>query len=228
MVTRLFDAVVRKRRADFGSLRTWALLALVLLATLSLSCYNNNTGETNIGGSINFKLPAFPETGGNAIQVFTEMHYQPSYRPQEGPRLLPPADSVPITGKELRYTSLDEYKQLTVPDSAVRSYDPTSAQELYNINCSVCHGQDLLGDGPILAFMTRGPFPADLTADLTRDVTDGELFGFISGGGNQGLAARLRDRLSASPMPEFRLLLTEDERWALVQFLRQKQAELGQ
>ena len=227
-MTRLFDALVRRMTTAFSQRWKWALLATVLLAAVAAGCYNNNTGETNIGSSINFKLPAFPETGGNAIQIFTEMHYQPSYRVQEGPRLLPPPDSVPVTGKELLYTSLEEYKELTIPDGVVRSYDPTRALELYNVNCSVCHGENLQGVGPIRPFMTRGPFPADLTADLTRDVTDGELFGFISGGGNQGLAARLRGRRSASPMPEFRLLLTEDERWVLVQFLRQKQAELGQ
>ena len=226
-MTRPFNALVRQRTMAFSVRWTWALLATVLLAAVAAGCYNNNTGETNIGSSINFKLPAFPETGGNAIQIFTEMHYQPSYRVQEGPRLLPPPDSIPVTGKELRYTSLEEYKELTIPDGVVRSYDPTSAQELYNLNCLVCHGENLQGAGPIRPFMTRGPFPADLTADLTQDVTDGELFGFISGGGNQGLAARLRGRQSASPMPEFRLLLTEDERWVLVQFLRQKQAELG-
>ena len=41
-------------------------------------------------------------------------------------------------------------------------------------------------------------------------------------GGRQGLSARLRDRDSTSPMPEFRLLLTEDERWALVRYLRSR------
>ena len=206
----------------------WALAALVALAVAITGCYNNNTGETNIGGAINFTLPAFPETGANAVQVFTEMHYQPSYRTQEGPRLLPPEDSVPVTGAEARYTSLDEYKSLPIPDSARRSYDTAKAQGLFAINCAVCHGSSLRGDGPITQLkrvddtpvLNRGPFPADLMADATGNATDGELFGFISGGGRQGLASILRGRESASPMPEFRRLLTEEERWHLVQYLR--------
>ena len=68
----------------------------------------------------------------------------------------------------------------------------------------------------------RGPFPADLMADVTKSSTDGELFGFISGGGRQGLSARLRGRDSTSPMPEFQKLLTEQERWELVKFLRSR------
>jgi len=78
----------------------------------ALGCYDSNTGDANIGGAINFKLPAFPETGSNRVQVFTEMHYQPSYRTQESPRLLPPDGSVPITGAEVVYASIDEYKNL--------------------------------------------------------------------------------------------------------------------
>ena len=70
--------------------------------------------------------------------------------------------------------------------------------------------------------MSRGPFPVDLTLELTRSASDGGLFAFISNGGRQGLAAVLRGRESQSPMPEFMRLLNEDERWWLVQFLRGK------
>ena len=197
--------------------RAWASLALVLLALVATGCYNYRTGESHIGDSINFTLPAFPETGGNAVQVFTEMHYQPSFRTQEGPRLLPPLDSVPVTGREVRYTSLEEYKGLTIPQ---RDYDSETAQQLININCTVCHGANLRGDGPIVPYMDIGPLPVDLTLPLTKDSTDGELFGFISDGGRQGQAARINGLVSRSPMPEFRRLLTEGERWTLVQFLR--------
>ena len=220
MATPPFDKTQLPSKTKLRSQGVWTLLALVLLAAVAAGCYNNNTGDANVGDAIKFKLPAFPESGGNAVQVFTEMHYQPSFRSQQGPRLLPPPDSVPITGKELRYASLDEYKALQLLDATVRSYDPAATQRLYMINCAVCHGPGLKGDGPIVAFMQRGPFPADLTSEATRASTDGELFGFISGGGRQGLAARLRGRQSASPMPEFRRLLTEEERWALVKFLR--------
>ena len=166
------------------------------------------------------KLPAFPESGSHAIEIFTEMHYQPSYRSQEVPRLLPPVDSVPVTGKELRYASQEDYGTLEAPESLVSSYEAVESGRLYRTNCQVCHGGRLDGEGPIVGFMDRGPFPADLTSDGVKGSTDGELFGFISGGGRQGLAARSRGLESASPMPEFRLLLSVEDRWKLVLFLR--------
>ena len=210
----------RTARYTNGGLRRSALTAavvLVLVALAAMGCYNNNTGETTIGGKISFTLPAFPETGGNAIQVFTEMHYQPSYRVQEGPRILPAPDSVPVTGREILFGTLDEYGELEVPQGFVQSYDEGHAQALYDVNCSVCHGAGLQGDGPILKYLDNPPVPADLTA---TSANDGLLFAYISWGGSQGASAVLRGRKSASPMPQFRLLLTEPERWALVQFLR--------
>ena len=196
-------------------------LALAIAAALAVvGCYNNNTGRTEVGPGVNFKLPAFPETGSNSVQVFTEMHYQPSYRVQEVPRILPPEGSVPVTGREITYASLEEYAELSVPPDMKAGYSHASAVDLYQINCQVCHGPSLQGDGPLAGFITRGPLPANLTLELTQDSTDGEIFAFITGGGRQGLAAILRGRTSASPMPEFGKLLTEEERWTLVQYLR--------
>jgi len=200
--------------------RLWAALVFALVALAAAGCYNNNTGETRIGGAISFKLPAFPESGPHAVMVFSEMHYQPTYRVQESPRLLPPPGSVPVTGGEVIPATNEDYQRLPIP--ARLSFDPARAQALYDTNCLVCHGEGLGGDGKIRPFMTRGPFPADLTADATKAATDGELFAFVSNGGRQGQAAFLRGRESTSPMPLFRRLLTEDERWTLVQYLRSR------
>ena len=207
------------------------LLVLLVGVAATLGCYNSDTGETNVGGAINFTLPVFPETGGNAVEIFTEMHYQPSYRSQEGPRLLPPAESIPVTGVGLSYTRVEQYadfESLTIPAGVDRSYERAEAQALYDVNCMVCHGSTLRGDqdrdnSPILAlgFMNRGPFPSDLTSDLTQGASDGALFAFISGGGRQGLASVSRGNASGSPMPQFGRLLTADERWTLVKFQRE-------
>jgi mono/diheme cytochrome c family protein len=196
---------------------TWLLLALGL-ATVALvtGCYDIRTGDASLGSGIDFKLPAFPETGSNAVQVFTEMHYQPSYRAQEVPRLLPPDGSVPTTGAEIVYASMDEYKALASPGG-----DAQNGWRLYGVNCLVCHGPNLDGQGKITEFpYTGGPVPANLKADVTRSATAGELFGFISCGGRQGCALRLIGRESASPMPEFRRLLSEQDRWDLVAYLQ--------
>ena len=191
-----------------------------------VGCYNNNTGETNIGDSIRFKLPAFPETGSNKVQVFTEMHYQPSYRSQEGPRLDVPDSAVPISGKEVVLTSIEEYAALQSPGG-----DTANGAGLFAINCVVCHGTELDGQGSV---MVTGPsmVPANLRGEVTMERTDGELYGLISYGGNTGFTTRvpaLTDPTvdgercvgqGSCPMPEFRKLLTESERWDLVTYLR--------
>ena len=200
----------------------WVVPVIAAVALIALGCGNLRTGEAEIYGIAKFNMIAFPETGANVIEMFNEMHYQPSYKSQEGPRLLPPPDSVPVSGRELRYAKLEDYRDLTVPAGVAESYDGAAAAELFRVNCMVCHGVTLKGDGPIRPFMTKGPFPADLTSDITQGSTDGELFAFISRGGRQGLAATERGRESQSPMPEFLLLLTEQERWALAMYLRSR------
>ena len=217
-----------------GAFTRIALIAVVAVLTLFtvVACYNNNTGETHIGDAIRFKLPAFPETGSNKVQIFTEMHYQPSYRSQEGPRLDVPASAVPITGKEVVLTSVDEYAALENPGG-----DANNGQALFAINCVVCHGVNLDGQGPV---MVTGPtmVPANLVGEVTLERTDGELYGLISFGGNTGFTTRVPALANpydedgdpvdgercvgqgSCPMPEFRKLLTESERWDLVAYLR--------
>ena len=201
----------------------WLLPALFATALTTAACYDSGSGRTEVGPGITFTLPAFPETGDHAVQVFTEMHYQPSYRVQEVPRILPPEDSVPVTGREMRYTAIADFKPLSVPSDVADAYDPIAAADLYQTNCQVCHGPTLKGDGPIRGFMTRGPFPADLTLQPTRNATDGELFGFVTCGGRQGCGPVLRGRASSSPMPQFSLLLSPADRWAIVQYIRSAQ-----
>ncbi|MDP6108316.1 MAG: cytochrome c, partial [Candidatus Brocadiia bacterium] len=183
-----------------------------------------------------FKLPVIARTGSHKIMVFSEMHYQRSHRPQDVPRVFPPTASVPhlamggpdgvteqdMIRQELLYTTLDEYSGLTVPDRVARSYDPARASELFRVNCAVCHGGTMRGDGAVATMMKEkkmGPLPADLMLELTQAATEGQLFGFISRGGRQGLAAVSRGRETGSPMPPFQYLLTEDERWELTKYV---------
>ena len=212
-----------------------AVLFVVLLVAVISGCTSNiRTGEVEILGIAKFHLPAFPETGVNKVQLFNEMHYQPSYSSQEVPRLLPHSESVPfvalgdpnviadasLINKELTYQSLDEYRELDIPERFAQNYDRAKIQEIYRVNCSICHGSTLQGDGPIRNKMTRGPYPANLTAELTKDSADGELFAFISEGGRQGYALIESGRKSRSPMPAFKFMLSEEEKWGVVQFIR--------
>ncbi len=224
----------------FASRAGLALLA-VLLTAAALGCYNTRTGRVDVGGSINFKLPAFTQTGPHAVDIFTEMHFQPSYRTQEGPRILPPPDSVPVTGKEVEYKSVEEYQALAIPSHIASDPGTLSrARETYDTNCLVCHGSNLRGedgDARILPYLATatGAKPRNLVnVKLNSDgeqiigaasdgTTDGEIYAWIAYGGQAGFASALRDRPTTSWMPQFINLLSEEERWELVALIRAEQ-----
>ena len=78
--------------------RLSVLLLMGVVALLAAACYNSTSGATEIKGVARFKLPVLAKTGSHKVMVFNEMHYQPSFRVQEGPRLLPTTQSVAFAG----------------------------------------------------------------------------------------------------------------------------------
>ena len=204
---------------------TFLIIVSLISILLFVSCYNSKTGEVKIGESIRFEQPALMETGSHRVEAFTEMHFQPSYRSQETPRLLPPKNSVPVTGANLNYLTMDitENSQITIPNDI---YDLEKAEHIYNINCLVCHGSTFKGgeepdsnyQAKILAFYgDKSPLPPNLTVEK---YTDAELFAYISAGGRQGYSSRKRGKWPQAIMPEFGRLLTDDDRWQLVQLIQ--------
>jgi putative copper export protein/mono/diheme cytochrome c family protein len=108
---------------------------------------------------------------------------------------------------------------LFVPATATTYYrSPTSfatnsilaGAALYPKNCASCHGTEGHGDGPAAKGLPVPP--ADLTAPHLWDHADGELFGWIAHGMEApegGLA-----------MPGFSPGLSDDDIWALIDFIR--------
>jgi mono/diheme cytochrome c family protein len=81
-------------------------------------------------------------------------------------------------------------------------------EALYKANCVACHGPLGRGDGPV--GLTLNPRPADLSAHAVPGVhPDGQLYEWISNG------------FAGSVMPAFRGVLSEDQRWHLVNYIRQ-------
>jgi putative copper export protein/mono/diheme cytochrome c family protein len=81
---------------------------------------------------------------------------------------------------------------------------------LFAAKCAVCHGPEAQGDGP--AAKSLPITPADLTAAHFRMHTEGDLFWYISHGraGPSGVET----------MPAFGDVLSSDDRWALIDFLK--------
>lgn len=79
-------------------------------------------------------------------------------------------------------------------------------RQVFMENCASCHGSRGRGDGPAAAGML--PPPADLTGLHTRQHTDGDLYWWITHG------------IDGTAMPAFQERLTEEERWAVIRFIR--------
>ncbi|HKB16896.1 MAG TPA: c-type cytochrome [Planctomycetota bacterium] len=84
---------------------------------------------------------------------------------------------------------------------------PESAEKgkrLYQQQCAMCHGPGGKGDGESAKDLDHKP--ADLTRPTVAEQSDGELFWKTSTG--------------REPMPSYRRLLSDEERWLVVHFLR--------
>lgn len=101
-----------------------------------------------------------------------------------------------------------------VPDEAAHVLNPLSGEqasvsagaELYATHCAVCHGETGEGDGPAAAGLAT--LPANLHEDHVQALSDGALFYIISHGKPDTL------------MPAWENVLTEEQRWHVVNFMR--------
>jgi S-disulfanyl-L-cysteine oxidoreductase SoxD len=136
----------------------------------------------------------------------TDMHDQPSYKPQEDPR--EPVDgTVPVTGygREIRDGAM---ANRLVNPVAMNPETAEQGRRLYNIHCSMCHGSGGKGDGTVApVFQT----PPDITEGRFQDVTDGYLYWVIRDG--------------AGIMPAYYEHIRSHERWLIVNHIRSLQQE---
>ncbi len=124
-----------------------------------------------------------------------------------------------VTAGILAWIALPHLDLLFVPASPTSFYrSPTGfsansivdGAALYSRHCASCHGAEGRGDGPGAAGLPVPP--ADLTAEHLWAHDDGEMFGWLT----QGIEAP--DGRQA--MPGFEDVLSEDQRWALIDYVR--------
>jgi len=101
-----------------------------------------------------------------------------------------------------------------VPAEAAAVKNPTAADAesissgaaIFSQSCAVCHGEIGKGDGP--GAVGLNPKPADLHADHVQGNSDGAMFWIISHG------------REGTVMPAWNTILSEEQRWDVVNFLR--------
>jgi high-affinity iron transporter len=100
-------------------------------------------------------------------------------------------------------TSLGSEAALELPKSAINLAE---GQRLYRANCTSCHGEKGLGDGPAAAALDPKP-PAIGTGAIMGEVTPAMAFRKISVG------------VTGTAMPAFSSALSPDDRWNIVMYL---------
>jgi mono/diheme cytochrome c family protein len=158
-----------------------------------------------------------------ACEWFTDFKRQPSiwtWEPLKDtltPSRGAPQQSVPTTGTAVAgfQVSYGAFPATIDSMAGIRNPTPVSDSSLANgriyfqINCSVCHGDRAMGDGPATKF---GMPSINLTAEMTKGRTDGYIFGMIRNG--RGL------------MPPYNRI-EEPDRWDVVNYLRALQGVNG-
>ena len=141
------------------------------------------------------------------------MHQSPNIDPYEMPRPAP-VGSVPSNDP---FGVAPHATGNTVPqlqDLASRAVNPIQAGDtaslahgrlMFERHCSVCHGPQGQGNGPILG-VDRFPFAPSLTTPIVQGYSDGYVYAVVRQG--RGL------------MPAYGPRMTERERWQVVSYVR--------
>lgn len=169
-----------------------------------------------------------------ACSWFTDFKEQPKIEPWEAeyagndttPFRGSPLYSVPITGQRVPAYMVSHHGSMTwapgVPpsiatiDSMADLVNPTppdarsleNGRKYFQINCEVCHGVAGKGNGPALAYGVPAP---SLITDITKNRTDGYIYGIIRNGRNL--------------MPTYDRIEDMD-RWDVVNYVRALQGKL--
>jgi len=127
------------------------------------------------------------------------MDRQPSIKPYQAPVLMPPAESVPVTGREI-ISQNSEPKNPVAPNA--RSV--AQGKVLFALNCAMCHGLTSAERGPVGKKLV--PPPPGLDRALLQGLRDAAIYKAITFGFGR--------------MPPFQDKLSPRERWDLATFLR--------
>ncbi len=108
-----------------------------------------------------------------------DMQEQPSYGPQEAPRLHSPLGAVPRDSRAIATVSVDA---------------SISGADLFRINCAHCHGSAGRGDGPAAAYLKEKP--VDLHKPEVQRLSDSALYEVLTRG--KDVMPSFRGELSAN------------------------------
>lgn len=158
-------------------------------------------------------LPS-PDDLMKAVPWFDHMIASPAVHPYESgnvPRRTVPG-TVPVHRAEADWEAAWAAGQFTVADRQVNPTDPEASlavgDSLYQIYCTLCHGQAGAGNGPVSAKVGA---PSILVPKAVA-LTDGHIYSVIRYG--RGVMPRYGDKV-----------YDPEQRWAIVSYVRKLQAD---
>lgn len=113
--------------------------------------------------------------------------------------------------KDLSMTDSSNYvgaKQIKNPIASMDSVAMKESERLYLVNCGICHGATLDGDGPLYKG-GDGPYSAKPANLVTSAISDGQMFYVITYGKNM--------------MGSYASQLSSVQRWQVISYIRSKQ-----
>lgn len=120
-----------------------------------------------------------------------------------------------LTGDSAGMRAANELRNPFDTTTAIVAHNNTvplkDAERLYLVNCGVCHGPALDGNGPLYKG-GEGPYPAaprPLNGDYAKKLTDGSIFYTITFG--------------KGAMGSYASQLRPEQRWAVVSYIRSRQ-----
>ena len=99
---------------------------------------------------------------------------------------------------EISYTA-EEYPALSLPEAFAASYEQAEAAELYRVNCMVCHGESLRGDGVMASkLLTAGGSAAPANDESISPPQDNALYRVQAGWATSARCRHARERECSS------------------------------
>jgi mono/diheme cytochrome c family protein len=181
---------------------------LITIGTVLISCNPNHTGRVympDMAYSVAYETYASTEKLKEKGIYYVALPVAGTIaRGDSAPYTLPNSD----TGYAQSKTVLNPIKSLNADQMK-------EAERLFLVNCAICHGPKLDGNGPLYNG-GNGPFPAapkDLMSDEIKGRADGTIFHVMTYGKNM--------------MGSYASQLSTNQRWMVLLYIRSKQAGGG-
>jgi mono/diheme cytochrome c family protein len=137
------------------------------------------------------------------------------YNARPVPGTIAMGDEIPFSYKQDKPGDSTNYvasKSVQNPLQTLDIVQVTEAERLYLVNCAICHGQKLDGNGPLYNG-GKGPFAAAPRNLLTYVLPEGQMFYSVTYGKNA--------------MGSYASQLSTHQRWMIIRYIKSKQGSAG-